>query len=234
MLPDSGYAHAVGSFPNPLPLPVQDPDASPNKSFTIACSWLPYVRGALQQLLLQSTWDTDDPVLLNLVQSRAFSLIAMLEECTGSPVFPFACPYDFLSSGEQQGWSGVDDEGCPGVNYAVWDGTGFEPGCQGCCSVLYWQMQLRKTTGSVRVDTVSIIYSSAVSLYMEIKNNDGSNNVVGGVFPSGELLTASFVVNKDYTRPILVLTTYPFTDAGSSFKVTEVILTGYSSTGGCP
>jgi len=94
VLPDSPFAVPKGSFPDPLPLPTEDPDASPGLTVTVACSWLPYVRGALQQLLLQSTWKTSDPDQLLLAQQRAFNLIDLFQECS-TAVLPFACPYDF-------------------------------------------------------------------------------------------------------------------------------------------
>lgn len=94
MLPDAPWAEAQGSFPQPLPVPTVDPDASPLQSLSINCQWLLYIRGALWQLVQQATWDTEDPAVLLLAQQRAMTLIAMITECA-SVEFPFACPYDF-------------------------------------------------------------------------------------------------------------------------------------------
>jgi hypothetical protein len=55
------------------------------------------------QLLLQSTWDTNDPALLLQAQQWAFQLIDMFPEC-GSAI-DFACPYDFTVG--NGGWSQV-------------------------------------------------------------------------------------------------------------------------------
>lgn len=94
MWPDQPYAGARGSFLRPVPVFTEDPDATPHKTFTIPCSYLPYVRGALQQLLLQATWATDDPAVLQLAQDRASTLISMFDECSEADL-PFACSWDF-------------------------------------------------------------------------------------------------------------------------------------------
>jgi hypothetical protein len=77
MFNDSPYAQPVGSFQNPVPVPTSDPDVGACFSISLSQEWRPYIIGALQQLLLQSTWDTSDPDVLNLVQARAMTLIAM-------------------------------------------------------------------------------------------------------------------------------------------------------------
>jgi hypothetical protein len=94
LFPDSPYAEATGTFKRPVLPPTVDPDASPNRTFTIACEWLPYIRGSLQQLLLQSTWKVDNEAQLILAQARAQTLISMFTECSEVRL-PFACPYDF-------------------------------------------------------------------------------------------------------------------------------------------
>lgn len=97
MFPDREYASPRGSYGRPVPVPTSDPDASPTFTLSVNCAWLAYIRGALQQLLLQATWDTDDPATLLLAQQRAATLIAMFEECPGVPA-PFACDYDLRTS----------------------------------------------------------------------------------------------------------------------------------------
>jgi hypothetical protein len=82
MWPDSPYAVSVGSFRRPVPLVTVDPDIEPDVTVCFRREWLPYIVGSLQQLLLQSTWKTDDPAALNLAQARAQLLIALfLEGC---------------------------------------------------------------------------------------------------------------------------------------------------------
>jgi len=101
VFPDSAYAEATGTFKRPVLPPGVDPNASPTKTVSISCTWLPYIRGALQQLLLQSTWDAADEADLILTQDRAMTLISMLTECS-SVELPFACPFDFSTG--QDGW----------------------------------------------------------------------------------------------------------------------------------
>lgn len=105
MFPDAPYAPSRGSFTSPVLPPTVDPDASPNVSVTLACAWIPYVVGALQQLLLQATWKTDDPAVLLLAQQRAFNLIDLfMAAATASSggcaqiLIPFECSYDFQLS----------------------------------------------------------------------------------------------------------------------------------------
>jgi len=79
MFPNSPFAHAVGSFRTPVQPPDSEPDSGPLSSISINCDWLPFIRGALTQLLLQSTWKTDI-VSLETTQKRAWRLINMFAE----------------------------------------------------------------------------------------------------------------------------------------------------------
>ena len=114
MWPDSLFAVPRGSFGIPVLPPSGEPDASPTKTVSVSCEWLPYIRGALQQLLLQSTWNTSDPAVLLIAQARAANLIALFDECSGSP-YPFACPFPF--AGGENGW------------YCKDYGSDFSPSC---------------------------------------------------------------------------------------------------------
>lgn len=108
MWPDSPFAAPRSSYVNPVPVPSQGPDAFPKLTVQVACSWLPYIRGALKQLLLQTTWDTTDPSVLAIVQQQAFDLIDLFPECNSGPAF--SCPYDFTGSGAgPNGWTNTDD-----------------------------------------------------------------------------------------------------------------------------
>lgn len=101
MWPDQRYAPARGSFERPVPVPTSEPDATPTRTVSVSCQWLPYVRGALQQLLLQATWQTDDPGTLLLTQQRVFNLIDLFSECEGGP--GLACPFDFTAGAASDG-----------------------------------------------------------------------------------------------------------------------------------
>jgi hypothetical protein len=80
MYPDSPFALPVGSFRAPVPLPDVDPDSGTLVSVCFNPAWLPYIIGSLKQLLLQTTWDTNDPDDLALVQQRATNLIGLFQE----------------------------------------------------------------------------------------------------------------------------------------------------------
>lgn len=94
MWPDSPFAVPIGSFRGPVVPPDVDPDASPTLSVSLNCAWLPYIRGALQQLVLQTTWQAEGAAL-DLVQARAMTLIGMFQECDAA--LPFSCPFDFTT-----------------------------------------------------------------------------------------------------------------------------------------
>jgi len=95
--PDEPFAEGRGSFLRPVLPPPFEPGASPTKTVAVNCSWLPYIRGALMQLLLQATWKTDDPAALLLAQERVFNLIDLFTECSSS-IDAFSCDYDIESS----------------------------------------------------------------------------------------------------------------------------------------
>jgi len=126
VFPDAPWAPARGSFQSPVPVPLVDPDTSPTTTVTLSCAWLPYVRGALQQLLLQATWNTDNPSVLLLAQQRAFNLIDLFQECPGGSV-PFSCPFDFSRSGAgDDGFLTPDNAGWAPLPWGtLLDGTGW-------------------------------------------------------------------------------------------------------------
>lgn len=127
MFPDESYADATGSFKRPVAPPIVDPDSEPTQEITISCAWLPYVRGALQQLLLQSTWNTSDPAVLALIQGRVWNLIDLFQECEETPA-PFVCVSDF-SVGEV-GWQIVyDPDYTPALLGFYEAGSGFRSAC---------------------------------------------------------------------------------------------------------
>jgi len=95
-------------FAGKLDYPLLDPGEAPNTTVTIACEWLPYVRGALSTLTQQWSWKQDDPAQVLLAQQRAMTLIGMFTECSGLPP-ALACNYNFFDS--DSGWSPVSSIG---------------------------------------------------------------------------------------------------------------------------
>jgi len=74
MWPNGDFASPVGSFQEPVPVPSVDPLTGDCAIIRINPAWLPYIRGALSQLWLQTTWDTDAAGLL-IVQQQVTNLI---------------------------------------------------------------------------------------------------------------------------------------------------------------
>lgn len=89
MYPDSVFAVPVGSFRYPVPIVDEDPTGLNTVQVCFNSSYAPYIAGALKQLLLQTTWDTDDPSVLSLQQQRVTNLISLfagLADGCGIPV----------------------------------------------------------------------------------------------------------------------------------------------------
>lgn len=98
MFPDSPYAVPVGSFPIPQEPPTTDPTQGPFVCWQVNRDWLPFVVGAMQQLLLQTTWLTDI-VSLDVTQARVWSLIFSLQN---------SLPCERLSSSWSSGGADTD------------------------------------------------------------------------------------------------------------------------------
>lgn len=65
------------SFASPVPVLTEEPTATPLVCVSFSAAWLPYVLGALQQLVQPSAWDTSDQSTLLDVQQRAMDLIGL-------------------------------------------------------------------------------------------------------------------------------------------------------------
>jgi len=86
MFPKSVFAHPVSSFNVPASIIDEEPGAGNLIPICINSHWIPYILGALEQLLLQTTWDTDDASVLALQQARVMDLIGLFDvanECCG-------------------------------------------------------------------------------------------------------------------------------------------------------
>lgn len=77
MFGDNPFAIPISSFQRPVPLVLVDPDDEPDYNVCFRKEWLPYILGSLQQLWLQTTWDSDDPDAVALEQQRAKLLTQM-------------------------------------------------------------------------------------------------------------------------------------------------------------
>jgi len=75
--PDNPFADSLGSFREPIAVPVDEPNAGTLMHVCFNRAWLPSILGSLLQLLQQATWRTDDPDLLHTAQLRSCLLIDM-------------------------------------------------------------------------------------------------------------------------------------------------------------
>lgn len=122
------YASPAGSFVRPVLPPVVDPDASPTRSITVSCAWLPFIRGALSQLILQSTWQ-GTPDQVRQAQDRAMTLISLFTECS-TVEFPFACDTDLELHGPSP-W-GTWAANCLGVYEVLQGWVSTRAACPDC------------------------------------------------------------------------------------------------------
>lgn len=75
MYPPGGFPAPVGSFQQPVKPPGVDPTSGELVYVGINCAWLPYIAGALTQLLLQSTWRVETTEEFVIVQGQAIKLM---------------------------------------------------------------------------------------------------------------------------------------------------------------
>jgi microcystin-dependent protein len=107
----------VSSFQWPVPPPGAEPDAEPLRYLCVSEAWLPYVLGALQQLLQSSAWDTDDPAVLALTLQRADELLARtMADC---PMIPPGTIANFGGSTCPDGWLFCDGSAVSRATYAA-------------------------------------------------------------------------------------------------------------------
>jgi len=98
MLEPQPWDDPRGSFQRPLPPPTAGPQDLPLCVIEVNESWLPFVLGALKQLLLPETWigNYDDRVFVTTLVATWIGTLTCLE-------IPFAiCDFDFLPSTD--GW----------------------------------------------------------------------------------------------------------------------------------
>ena len=123
------------SFDVSIPAPDVDPDESDTVVMHINPAWIPPMLGALDQLLLYYTWNTDEPGKL-LAVNRASNLKNIVGSATFAPVdTPYwddATDIDDESPADDQVWYGqVEDPTVPPTsltfieNALVWGFTGL-------------------------------------------------------------------------------------------------------------
>lgn len=88
MWPDTVDPSPVPSFARPVAVPGVEPDTGPCVCVSFNAAWLPTVCGALNQLLLPSTWATSDADTLLTTQQQAQRLLQMFGAMNGCQTLP--------------------------------------------------------------------------------------------------------------------------------------------------
>jgi len=79
---DTKFPSQIPPFRFPVPPPDTEPDDPPLVQVCINFPWMAYVLGALKSLMLQATWDTDDPDVRELALQRTELLIGMFTQAS--------------------------------------------------------------------------------------------------------------------------------------------------------
>lgn len=117
------------SFQFPVNVPASDPNAGTMHSCCFSEAYLGLVLGCLQQLLQDTTWDTTDPVALNLAEMRCATLIDMF--MTGDDCMPTGMIALYGGSIPPDGWLVCDGSPVSRTAYAALYqtiGDAFGPG----------------------------------------------------------------------------------------------------------
>ncbi len=123
------------SFMFPVVPPDADPDAEPLHTATFSAAWLPFLMGAMDQLLLYASWDADNDAKL-LASMRAATLKEIIAtdalRTVPTPYWDEDSEVDDEELTEMQPWYGsvtdpeVDPDELDFVeNAAIWIFTGF-------------------------------------------------------------------------------------------------------------
>lgn len=84
----SYWAEQIGSFQEAVDPPAAGPCDAPLLCFSVNAEWLPYMLGALQQLVQPTTWNVPDQAAMDDVLARATDLIAEIGTavpCSSAP-----------------------------------------------------------------------------------------------------------------------------------------------------
>lgn len=79
MWPDSSFAVPVSSFVSPVPVPGVDPLTGDCAVIRVNKAWIPYMKGALMQLWLQTTWQ-GTPEQVTEAQNQAIALVNAIND----------------------------------------------------------------------------------------------------------------------------------------------------------
>lgn len=78
MFNPSPWGEPVSSFREPVPVPTTDPTSGAQVLIQTSYEWMPYILGALKQLVQMWTWDSSTPSVVELAQYRAMNLLSQI------------------------------------------------------------------------------------------------------------------------------------------------------------
>jgi len=247
--PPSPYAKPRGSFETPVSPPGNSPTDDPKLTLSINCEWLPFIRGALKQLLLESTWNLAGSELsLGQVQGAVFDLIDLFVECEHGEI-PFTCEGDFRF--DEQPF-GVWTFGTPAYHGVYVPGAGYQSNCgvggdgnSYCGIVITCQLD-----AAVNIDNIQILYDYSPGSFIGTLTNlgvfDETNSVMVGtpltsatIEPGNGQLYNSGAFGAPSSKFSIFLYTCSEIGAGGSCGIDGlayilgVILNGHGSTDPC-
>ena len=171
MYRDSPFAHPISPFERPVPVPGLEPDAAPLCTLSVNATWVPYVIGALKVLLLQSTWDTDDPGVLALTQQRVFNLIDQFS-CGSVPTGAIVCDRTFSTDGAG-GWVAIHANG---IDYAIYHGSYWSAGAISREGAAYTQLQMElPLPGPSSLYNLNVTYNAVVGGVLYVGDHTFTN-----------------------------------------------------------
>ena len=113
-----------GSFVEPVTPPEADPSDEPQVCISINKSWVPYVVGALLQLVQPSSWRTSDPAVLSATLTAATELIESVGTAGGCMIIrwsPDDCAIQ-ISTDAGDTWSDISGWDLSSVQGCILDG----------------------------------------------------------------------------------------------------------------
>jgi hypothetical protein len=94
-------------FPFEVPVPETHPSDEPTVQVCVNVDWIPYILGALGALLVDSTWDTQIPLVLDSVKNDVQDLLSLFAVAEVCPV-----PIQFrVNPGDTVNWQYSNDGG---------------------------------------------------------------------------------------------------------------------------
>jgi len=145
--------YPVQSFDYPVPPPLIDPDEGTTMAVAFNVEWLPYILGALDQLMLFSTWEgTADEIKLAVDRAANLkSLFGTDQTLIPAPYWDDASDNEIEMPSDDQIWYGEVTDWLAPVdslnfeqNIALWALTGFVAYAAGVGSAIFFRTTAKR------------------------------------------------------------------------------------------